>query len=69
LAFNIALRLEQSAGEIHFQDYMTSEADSEMDRIFKRLNQDDKDHAKRIQSYMTQHNIAESRDGLPAFLK
>ncbi len=68
-AFNIAFKLEKSAGEIHFQDFMTQNSGSEMDRIFKRLNQDDKDHADRILRYMEQKNIPLNKDLLPEFLR
>ena len=58
-AFNIALDLEQSVGELHFQEFMDKEADSRIGRIFRQLNRDDKDHAKRISSYMESHGKAE----------
>ena len=56
-AFNIALELENSAGELHFQKFMDEEANSAADRIFKRLNKDDKEHAMRIRFYMEKHGI------------
>lgn len=56
-AFNIALELENSAGELHFQKFMNEEANSAADRIFKRLNKDDKEHAMRIRFYMEKHGI------------
>ena len=56
-AFNIALKLEQSAGELHFQQFMEKESESELDRIFQRLNRDDKDHAERLREYMNSHDI------------
>ena len=56
-AFNTALRVEQSAGEIHFQRAMTKEADSDIMELFQQLNKDDMDHADRIQSYMQQKGI------------
>lgn len=55
--FNIALNLENSAAELHFQDFMDKEADSKMSDIFKKLNQEDKNHAKRISSYMKANGI------------
>lgn len=69
LAFNIAYKLEQTAGEIHFQDYMTKKSESEVDRILQRLNQDDKDHADRIMKYMKEHEISINEDILPGFLR
>ena len=59
-AFNIALKTEKSAGEIHFQSAMTKSTDSKILKIFQTLNQDDKDHAKRIQAYMKEKGIEES---------
>ena len=56
-AFNLALKLAQSAGEIHFQQFMEKSSGSKLDLIFKRLNGDDKDHAMRILSYMKDYGI------------
>lgn len=55
---NIALKIENSAGELHFQNFMDGKANSKIDDIFKELNKDDKDHAKRIRCYMEKHGIA-----------
>jgi hypothetical protein len=57
-AFNVALKTEMSAGEIHFQNTMTKSADSKVLEMFQKLNQDDKDHAKRIRAYMKENQIA-----------
>ena len=59
-AFNLALKIERSAGEIHFQNTMTKQTDSEVLKLFQKLNQDDIDHAKRIQAYMKEKGIKES---------
>ncbi len=56
-AFNIALGLETSAGEIHFQKFMEREKGSPLDEIFQRLNRNDKDHAKRLHQYMKENGI------------
>jgi ferritin len=56
-AFNIAFDLENSAGELHFQNFMNKEKSLKIDNIFKQLNQDDKDHALRISLYMKNHDI------------
>lgn len=56
-AFNIALKTEMSAGEIHFQRTMTKEADSKVLKMFQKLNEDDKDHAKRIRDYMKEKQL------------
>ena len=57
-AFNIALKIEESAGELHFQKFMDKEANSTTDNIFKELNKGDKDHAMRICRYMEEHGIS-----------
>jgi hypothetical protein len=57
MAFNVALKTEMSAGEIHFQQTMTKSADSKVLEMFQQLNQDDKDHAKRIRAYMQENHI------------
>ena len=58
IAFNVALKTEMSAGELHFQQTMTKSADSKILELFQKLNQDDKDHAKRIRAYMEENQIA-----------
>jgi hypothetical protein len=58
-AFNLALILESSAGEIHFQKFMMKNSDSEICQIFQQLNGEDLNHYRRIKSYMTEHNIVE----------
>jgi hypothetical protein len=59
-AFNVALRAEMDAGEIHFQKAMTKSSDSKLLILFQKLNQDDKDHIKRIRDYMNKHGIQET---------
>ena len=56
-AFNIALKVEQSAGEIHFQKFIDKKGKSRIENIFEHLNRHDKDHVKRICSYMDAHGI------------
>jgi ferritin len=56
-AFNIAFELENSAGELHFQNFMNKEESLKIDNIFKQLNKDDRDHAPRISLYMEKHDI------------
>jgi hypothetical protein len=58
LAFNTALEIEASAGELHFQHFMDKETNSKIDELFQFLNRGDKDHAKRIRSYMKNNNIS-----------
>ena len=57
-AFNIALEVESSAGELHFQHFMDKETNSTIDELFQFLNRQDKDHAKRIRSYMKDNDIS-----------
>lgn len=56
-AFNVALLFEKFAGESHFQHFMEQDSDSKIKDMFKHLNKNDKDHEKRIISYMKQHDI------------
>jgi hypothetical protein len=62
--FNLALQVEMSAGEMHFQQAMTKKTDSEILQLFQTLNQDDKDHAKRIRFYMKEKGLKESETGI-----
>ncbi|MFA5424368.1 MAG: rubrerythrin family protein [Phycisphaerae bacterium] len=57
-AFNIALELENSAGEIHFQHFIEKREKTPTEKVFETLNQEDSDHAERIRSYMDCHGIA-----------
>ena len=63
LAFNTALEIEDSAGELHFQDFMDKETNSEIDELFQFMNRQDKDHAKRIRSYMEDNDISVESKG------
>ena len=57
-AFNLALKLVESAGEVHFQHAMhETEHPSEAIKLFQSLNERDMDHADRIRSYMRQNGI------------
>ncbi len=57
-AFRIAIYLEQAAGEIHYQHFMTHDSASVLSGIFQRLNRNDKNHEERIRSYMASHGIS-----------
>ncbi len=60
-ALNLAVKLEELAGEAHFQNAMQQAIyPSEAIKLFQSLNEDDKDHAERIRSYMRQHGIEET---------
>jgi len=56
-ALNVALTIEKSAGELHFQEFMAKKGGDCLDQIFQKLNMDDKDHAKRILAYMRANDI------------
>ncbi len=56
-AFNIAYSLENSAGEIHFQQMLDREYNASFVTVFKKLNGDDKNHAQKIMDYMKDNNI------------
>ena len=56
-AFNIAFKLERSAGEVHFQRAMEKAPTSTIMKMFQLLNVNDRDHAKRIQTYMSENGI------------
>lgn len=51
-ALKTALKLENSAGEMHFQKAMGSKTDSEFLQIFQKLNAEDIDHARRLREYL-----------------
>ena len=58
-AFNLAIRLEESAGEVHFQHAMQqAENPSDAIKLFQSLNEMDKNHADRMRSYMRINGIA-----------
>lgn len=57
IAFNTAHKIENSAGELHYQLFLEKEAKSKADTIFQKLNNDDRDHAIRIRSYMKKNGI------------
>ncbi|MCA1797190.1 MAG: hypothetical protein LC645_06570 [Geobacteraceae bacterium] len=56
-AFNLALGMENSAAELHFQRFMDKTPDSKEEEVFQQLNAGDKDHAQRLLDYMDAHNI------------
>ena len=65
-AFNTALRIERSAGEIHFQEFMEKQATSSLDRLFQQLNRGDKDHEIRIRPYMEEQAVQASECNVPS---
>ena len=61
LAFEMAIEIEKSAGEIHFQLFMEKKVNNNINDIFQRLNQADKDHAQRIEKYW--HEVLPDNSG------
>jgi len=60
-AFNTALAIEKTVCEAHYQHFMTSH--EQMGSLFRRLNQDDKDHYDRIKAYMESNDIPVTQVG------
>ncbi len=56
-AFRIAIMLEESAAETHFQEAISAQSDNPLIQILQRLNGDDKDHAARIRNYCIENKI------------
>lgn len=56
-ALNLALEIEHSAAELHFQRFMDKTPDSRVEDVFQQLNAEDKDHVQRLIDYMNAHNI------------
>jgi len=56
-ALNLALKIEMSAGEAHFQEFMDSDTGSLTADIFKQLASEDQNHAKRIREYMKEQGV------------
>lgn len=60
-AFSFVYVLETSAGEIHYQKMMTAKVESVVQKVFQKLNGEDKNHASRIANYMKSNNIERLR--------
>jgi len=56
-ALKLAYELENSIGEFHFEVIMTAKADSIVMQILQKLNGDDINHAKRLETYMTETGV------------
>jgi len=56
-AFQTAYRIENSAGELHFDNFMKATSGSPVHGVFKKLNGADVDHAHRIRQYMAEQGI------------
>lgn len=57
-AFKMALELENSAMEQHYQEFMQESDSGAIDEIFQKLNGCDKDHAQRIKDYAMRVGIS-----------
>jgi len=56
-AFQEAHKIELSAGESHYNNFMNHAPESRITEIFRVLNRDDLDHARRIMEYMEANQI------------
>lgn len=56
-AFKLAIEIENSIGESHFELFMTSKPNSEVVKIMQKLNGDDINHASRITKYIFKNGI------------
>lgn len=56
-SFDIAIEIENSAAESHFEKVMTKQTDNNVLNVFKKLNKDDINHLNRILKYMKENNI------------
>jgi len=62
-AFEVAIKVEESTGEIDFSCFMEQMADSLASQLFSRVNSEDRDHARRLRNYMREKGI-----GIPGTL-
>ena len=56
-AFECALKLETTAGELHFQHFLDENNLTNVEQIFRQLNGDDREHAERIRLYMSENGM------------
>jgi hypothetical protein len=56
-AFEIAIKVEESTGEMDFSCFMEQAADSLAMKFFSRVNSEDRDHARRLRNYMRAKGI------------
>lgn len=54
IIFELAIELEETAGEFHYQQIMESKVNSKAIQLVQKLNRDDIDHKQRIENYMRQ---------------
>ena len=56
-AFNTAISIEKSAGEIAYQNFMTQDADSWILLGLQKLNEYDRDHIDRLEQYAEDNKV------------
>ncbi len=56
-AFQFAFKIEQAAGELHYDNFMRYATESRLTAVFRKLNGEDINHAERLQKYMNDYNI------------
>lgn len=56
-AFQFAFKMEQAAGELHYENFMRFATESRLTAVFRKLNGEDINHAERLRKYMTDYNI------------
>ena len=60
-AFILALKLENSATEIHYQEFMDIDDSNPLIQTFQNLNAEDKNHYNRIRKYMKENGMLSQR--------
>ena len=53
-SFEIALEIESSAGESHYQEFMDTKSDNKIVKILQELNREDNNHYNRIKDYYSE---------------
>ncbi len=56
-AFNTALELENTETELRYQKFMINHNNNQIERIFREINESDKNHTKRLLAYMEEHGV------------
>lgn len=57
MCFEIALEIESSAGESHYQELMDENTDDRILKVLQELNKDDTEHYARIKKYYGDHIV------------
>jgi len=56
-ALDVARKIEKSAGEIDYQNFMVQESDSWLLKGLQQINKNDRDHLERIEEYMREKHF------------